>query len=56
MIFYFSGINVHAMHSEDVLFYFEGGVLFACYLKFIYHLVWGSFSFIVFTIDWLFFT
>ena len=56
MIFYFGGINVHVMRSEDVLPYFKGGVLFKCSLKFIYHLVWDSFSFIVFIIDWLFFT
>ena len=38
------------MRSEDVLHYFKGGVLFECSLKFIYHLVWDSFSFIVFII------
>ena len=43
MIFYFGGINAHAMCSEDVLPYFKGGVLFECSLKFIYHLVWDSF-------------
>jgi len=25
MIFYFDGINAHAMRSEDVLPYFKGG-------------------------------
>jgi hypothetical protein len=56
MIFYFGGINAHAMRSEDVLPYFKDDVLFGCSLKFIYHLVWDSFSFIVFIIGWLFFT
>ena len=28
MIFYFGGINAHAMRSEDVLPYFKDGVLF----------------------------
>ena len=56
MIFYFGGINAHAMRSEDVLPYFKDDVLFECSLKFIYHLVWDSFSFIVFIIGWLFFT
>ena len=43
MIFYFGGINAHAMRSDDVLPYFKDGVLFECSLKFIYHLVRGSF-------------
>jgi hypothetical protein len=45
MIFYFGGINAHAMRSEDVLPHFKGGVLFECSLKFI--IIWFGIVFLL---------